>query len=94
MCITESQHALSLQSGCSCLAYFQNEEARMQRELEVQEKRIRKELVKQEILRQKVLVRVVLYLFFSSLIIIFMLLLMLFSIHKERGTDKKRDGEA
>lgn len=46
------------------LSYFQNEEARLQWELEVQEKRIRKELVKQDILRQKVLSRAGLHLFF------------------------------
>jgi large-conductance mechanosensitive channel len=40
----------------------------MQRELEVQEKRIRKELVKQDILRQKVTDRFGLDLFFSSMI--------------------------
>jgi hypothetical protein len=60
------------------LSYFQNEEARMQRELEVQEKRIRKELVKQDILRQKVLIRFGLDLFFSSMIIFILLLILFF----------------
>jgi hypothetical protein len=60
------------------LSYFQNEEARMQRELEVQEKRIRKELVKQDILRQKVLIRFGLDLFFSSMIIFILILILFF----------------
>jgi large-conductance mechanosensitive channel len=71
------------------LSYFQNEEARMQRELEVQEKRIRKELVKQDILRQKVLIRFGLDLFFSSVIIFILFTDIVFPYIKREEQIKK-----